>query len=379
MLLIHYGELYLKTGHRSWLESLLVENCKDALARAGIDAVVRKQRHRLTCTTEHEEEALAVLEMIPGIQNIFTAQETQPTPQALFLTAQELFKELPEQRISFVIKRSDKSFPLTSQQIKEELGGMLTDIGKQVDYRTPELTVFIEITHKNAFVSGKKTAGIGGLPIGASGKVLSLFSGGIDSPVASFLLMKRGCRVDFIHYYAQSSADEVKCSKIMPLIKTLNTFQGPSKLFLVPTAYYELFTEGKKKSDIDVVLFRNFMIRVAERLRRGKYQALVMGDSIGQVLSQTIKNIKAASDGARLPIFRPLLTYNKEEIITLAKIIGAHDESIKPYKDCCSLIATKQNTAATVADIKESSEQSQLDEVIQKTLQEIVIIEVGSE
>jgi thiamine biosynthesis protein ThiI len=219
---------------------------------------------------------------------------------------------------------------------------------------------------------------MGGLPVGVTGRVLTLLSGGIDSPVAAYLIARRGCSVDFIHFTAdQPQQNQAEGNKVSQIVQELSRITMRSRLYLVPSSYFQVAILGRQMKN-ELIIFRRFMTRVAERLARKRdAQALVVGDSLGQVASQTLENIVTNSQAGELPILRPLLTYDKEEIVELAKRIDTYHISLKPYKDCCSILVS--NPRAKSNHVLISREERALlpeyEDLIDRTLKDAVCLE----
>ncbi len=257
-----------------------------------------------------------------------------------------MIKKLKYTEINLKTSRSDKSFKLTSVELNSKIGEEINKLKLKVNFSSDE-KIFIEITKEKSFIYSEKIEGLKGLPVGSSGKVLCLFSGGIDSCVAAYLAMKRGCRVDFVHFHALKSNKDVEKSKVKRIINTLNEYQGNCKLHLIPYFNYQL--SFNVESSFDVVVFKNFMLKLSERIKG--YKALIVGDSIGQVASQTLDNINSSRFGVVKSVLSPLITYDKQEIISLARKINTYEDSIEKYKDCCSIIARKPNTHVKISEI----------------------------
>jgi thiamine biosynthesis protein ThiI len=208
--------------------------------------------------------------------------------------------------------------------------------------------------------------------VGTSGKILCLLSGGIDSPVATFLMMKRGCTVDFLHFHTFRTNSDVLKTKINRLVDILNNYQDESKLYLIPYSGYEIFSQNKLWEKYDLIAFKYYMIKLAEKFALEKYyDAIITGDNLGQVASQTIENLKISSVDLKIPLFRPLITYDKQEIIDLAKKIGTYEMSIEKYKDCCSILSKNPSTRTSQEKFTEIMKNFDLDFLIEKSLKEI--------
>jgi thiamine biosynthesis protein ThiI len=287
---------------------------------------------------------------------------------------------VPNKTFAIRTKRADKAISLTSMQLDSRFGQMIRDKTnwKTVNLRAPDFTFEVEIRGEASFVFADRSRGASGLPVGTSGRVLTLLSGGIDSPVAAYLIARRGCRVDFIHFTASSiSEEEARQDKIFRLAQQLSKYTVGSRLFLVPYTFFD-FALLREKVEYDLVLFRRFMARVAEKLaRRLRAQALVTGDNLSQVASQTLSNLVATSPATMMPILRPVLSHDKVEIIALAQQIGTYELSIEPYKDCCALITKHPRTASKHYELAEIEKRifPDYDKLIDQTLDEAVCLE----
>ncbi|MCH8945839.1 MAG: tRNA 4-thiouridine(8) synthase ThiI [Nanoarchaeota archaeon] len=380
--LIHHAEIGLKKGNFAFFEKKLIENIKKSAYREGvkIKEIIRHEKRILANFDATEKKISDFLRNVFGIKYFSFVHEVDRDLKKLEKEVENKLKKFKKnkiQKIAFQTKRSDKGFSLNSLEINKKLGEISNKIGLKVDYKNFEKKIFIEITLKKIYVYVKKINGLGGLPVGTSGRVLVLFSGGIDSPVASWLMMKRGCRADFLHFHAFRNNKQAFNSKINNLVKKLKVFQGASRLYLVPYSTYSIFTQGEIQEKYDLVLFKHFMLKFAERLaKENHYDAIVLGDNLGQVASQTIENIKASSLGLNAVIFRPLLTYDKQEIIDLSKKIGTYEMSIKKYKDCCSIISRKPSTKTKLKAFENVLEKININMIVEKSLKELEGFEV---
>lgn len=370
VVLIHYGELSLKGKNRDLFEIRLKDNIE-----AACGGRVRRFRGRFVL----EGGSTKALSKIFGI-SWYT--EAYLAPKDLHLIKKAVINELSSKlqdnpSFGVYVKRSDKGFPIGSVQVAEEIGREIVNVyGLKVNLKNPELRVFIEIANE-VYVFFDKKQGLKGLPVGVSGSVLSLLSGGIDSPVASYLMMKRGCEVNYLHFHVFSQNEYVKNTKMSRIINGLASYQPSSKLFLAP---YYLF-ETRMLHDIDtggheLVLFRRYMVKVAERLSREYgFKALVTGDSLGQVASQTIDNISLVSSSVRVHLFQPLISYDKQEIVDLSKEIGTYSESIESYKDCCSIVSANPRTRGNKARLYDLERRFDIESLVDETLDLITIYE----
>lgn len=369
--LIHYGELSLKGRNRSLFENKLKENIERETGGR-----VTKYRGRFVL----EGGSTSGLRHIFGISwyadAVKAEKDVDGIKRAVFREIERHIKN--KATFGVFIKRADKSFPLSSMKFESILGEEISNQYKlKVDLKNPDLSVYVEIADE-AYVYFNKYEGLRGLPIDVSGNVLSLLSGGIDSPVASYLMMKRGCRVNFIHFHVFSNNDRVLNTKMKTVLDTLDKYQRNSRIFLVP--YYEFEMEILKASNTrghELILFRRFMVKVAERIAlQNGFKALVTGDSLGQVASQTMENISQITSSITIPIFQPLIAYDKQEIIDLAKDISTYECSIEKYKDCCSIVSSNPRTKANSRQVIDFEKKMRIDEVVNKTMEIVSVIEL---
>lgn len=243
---------------------------------------------------------------------------------------------------SFAVRcrRSDKRFPLTSAEVERRLGAAIVRAtGWGVQLTCPDVTIHVVIQSDGCYLLGRTTQGRGGLPVGTSGRVAVLLSGGIDSPVAAYLTMKRGVRALFVHFHSAPFTDQGAVRKVRELVALLGRFQGPSRLAVVPFAPFQEAVAAGCPARLRVVLYRRMMLRVAARLaRRWRCQALVSGESLNQVASQTLSNLASIDRVAHLPVLRPLVGFDKEEIVRLAEAVGTYETSLVPFPDSCSYL-----------------------------------------
>lgn len=266
-------------------------------------------------------------------------------------------------------RRSDKGYPLTSRELAVRLGAAVhEETGMKVDLTRPDVVIRVDVTRSNAFVYSNKTPGPGGLPVGTAGRVVHLFSGGIDSPVAAWLLMKRGCVPVYLHFYLAPTARNALESKVTKQVKALSAYGGKSTLVLVPFAEYQLAT-ADAPGDLEPSLFRRFMRMTAEALAPPFGAAAIStGDSLSQAASQTLWNLASFDHGSTLPILRPLLAYDKDEIISLARRISTYDLSLEEYKDCCAIITRHPRTRVKSALLDDYVRRLKLQDLVQRVL-----------
>jgi len=278
-----------------------------------------------------------------------------------------------------VARRSDRNFRLPSPEISRLVGAAVHHVtGLPGRMQQPDLTVDVLVLQEDVLVFTGKVAVCGGLPFGSSGRLMVLMSGGIDSPVAAWLMMRRGARPEFVHFHEGRSAEEADTGKIQELVRILARYSpAPLKLWLVPVVPYELRAIGNITDSYDMVMFRRFMVLTAARLaRRRNCPALVTGDSLGQVASQTLPNLAAISPDVELPILRPLVGMDKMEITAWSRRVGLFDTSVLPYRDCCSIRSPRPILKARARDLLQFSEHMKLDEAVSEALAAAVNVTV---
>jgi tRNA uracil 4-sulfurtransferase len=377
--LVRYHEIALKGKNRPFFIQGLVRNLRRALADVeGVRTTVVPGRISLDLPDGVEWAfARERLGAVFGVANFSLAQAVDPDLDALKAAAVDALRARRFASFRVTSKRSDKRFPLTSVEIDRELGRAVQDAtGARVDLEQPELTLFVEVLRDRIFYSVEKVPGPGGFPVGTSGRVAALLSGGIDSPVAAYRLMKRGCKVVFVHFHAFPLQDRTTIDKTRALARILTRFQFKSRLLLVPFGPVQQQIVAACPAPLRVVLYRRFMVRIAEALAaRQRARALVTGESLGQVASQTLDNVAVIDEAARGPVLRPLIGMDKEEITREARRIGTFDVSTLPDQDCCQLFVPKSPaTAATADEVRRAEEgldgRSLIDTAIAHTEQE---------
>jgi thiamine biosynthesis protein ThiI len=324
------------------------------------------------------DDAKTALSRVFGIDSVVVASMVGPEMEQIELAISPLLQLCSGRSIRVETKRSDKRFPITSQEVSRLIGAKFVEAGSTVDLKHPDQTIYIDILGDAALISSSKMKGLGGMPVGSSGKVLSLLSGGIDSPVASWLMMKRGCSVDLLHVHSSPRNEDVRGSKIVRLAERIGEY-SPKRLSLTIAPYHEFY---KRAMELDhryeVIVFRRFLLRLSSALaKKTGALGIVMGDSIAQVASQTVENIFATDEAAGMPIFRPLVTYNKQETIDVARRIGTYDMSVEPYKDCCSLVASRSpSTNVPLDKARELERKIGIEEIVEKTLEQAETIDI---
>ena len=346
-LLIRYDEIGLKGRNRRHFENQLVRNIRYAL-RDIKNVQIDKIRGRILGRVDlaEAEKCTSRLTQTPGIASISIGNSIEPDFDKMAELGVSLIHEKLQAQgeLKFCVRtrRSNKVFPFTSKEVDFEVGSRIMETlssnGLSVDINGAEFILEIEIGPQETIVFDNRVSGLSGLPVGSSGQVLSLLSGGIDSPVSTFKLINRGCRVHSIFFDNRTFLGRGGYDKVIRLAHTLNRFQGGGKLYVVPFQDIQVAIRDHCTDSNRVVLYRRMMYRIAHALAELKNcQGLVTGESVGQVASQTLKNLMAVSCVVPMSVLRPLIGMNKQEIITQAKKIGTYDISIEPQPDCCSV------------------------------------------
>jgi thiamine biosynthesis protein ThiI len=374
VVLAHYHEINLKKNNRGWFEERLFRHV-ELLLRGLPHNGVKRFFGRLIIALSPDSPLAEIerrLRWVSGIANFSFAWETPADLEAIRLALGRLLQARHFASFKIDTRRGTKDFPLNSQQLNEDLGGFVRELsGAGVSLDHPELTCFVEIVGRRAFLYFSKIAGGGGLPPHTGGKVLCLLSGGIDSPVAAFRMLRRGCQVQFVHYHSFPHTTLESQDKVRRIVGILARYQLEGRLHLVPFADVQREIVAYTPPPLRVILYRRFMVRIAEALARTEgAAALVTGDSLGQVASQTLENLRVVSAAAaELPIFRPLVGDDKEDVIRVARTIETYEISILPDQDCCTLFVPKHpETGANLAQVARAESMLQLDRLIAAAL-----------
>lgn len=395
--LIHYSEIGLKGKNRPFFENKLRDNIKTALSeflkeggserarrrftRSGnrlserrkgenffkklspseLEPRIRKLpgRFLLEAKSENEGYVASRLKKIFGIANFSQIEETVlEKKDDLGKLGEKIVESLKKRKFkTFKVEasRSDKSFLLNSQELNEKLGEMiLSKMNKKVNLHNPDVRVFIEVVSGKAFYYFEKIAGSGGLPTGTSGKLVSLISGGIDSPVASWFMQKRGAKIVFVHFHSYPFTSEISQEVVRDLVKVLSEWQLGAKLYFVPLGEIQKEIVKEVPGKLRLIFYRRWMAKISELIaEKENARGVVSGESLGQVASQTMENLEVIGEAVSLPWYRPLIGFDKEEIIRKAREIGTYEISIQPFEDCCSfLVGSNPETRARLGEVK---------------------------
>ena len=357
--LIRYHEIALKKGNRPYFTELLKRNLLAAVRDLGVKEI-RSLPARLLVTFKSEIDTQIAIQRIRTVFGVANFSPVERTARDIEVLRTRILKSLNGIHFaSFRVdtQRGDKTFSLTSPEINRQLGAAVKEkSGARVDLSHPEFTVTVEILPQDAFFGFDKIPGAGGLPVGASGRVVSLISGGIDSPVAAYRMMQRGCRLIFVHFHSTPYLDKTSQEKVRQLVTALTRHQFLSRLYLVPFGEIQRQIVAAVSRPLRVVLYRRMMLRIAEGIgRKERAKALVTGESLAQVASQTLDNMSVIQQAASLLILRPLVGMDKQEIIDQARRIGTFEISSIPDQDCCQLFVPKHPaTKATPREVEEA-------------------------
>lgn len=376
ILLIHYSEIGTKGRNRGYFERRLRDDVRRRLHPADVtDVKLDNSRLVAPLASGHDKNRIDnELKQVFGIAWHAYGRQYERDEQTVAAACVEAARAATDAATFKVyVKRVDKAYPLSSEALCRNLGkAVIEATGLKVKMEDHDLGLRVEILPDKALVFTERTTGQRGMPLGSSGRMLCLFSGGIDSPVAAWSMMRRGAQVDLLHFHPYPTNEEVIGTKITQQYEVLKTFNPKSVLYLVPHHHYQAVAALKVPISYETVLFRRFMLRAAaEFALKRNILALVTGDALGQVASQTLENMAAAQAGLELPVFQPLISQDKDDIVKTSQKIGTFDLSNLPYKDCCSLMSKKPKTNVAVAKARELEAALNLSSLIPPTLADI--------
>ncbi len=377
-ILIAYGEMFLKSeGVKKLFQKRLINNLRFFLKKGNIDFKLNSFRERIFIETEQTKRASSIIKKVFGIAWLaesFCFSKTTLKEFSCFINKNypDWIKKGKTFAIRLKLERN-----LLKESREKIIDRIAEGINRKVNLGKPKREIFIEIRKNGWFLYFRKIKGAGGLPIGSGGKVLSLISGGIDSPAAVFLTAKRGAESVWIHFHSFPLVSNVSIEKVKELAKIFLKYQPRLKIYFVPFQKAQIKIKTNTPAKYRILLYRRLMLRIAEKIakKEGCY-ALVTGESLGQVSSQTLPNIKIIEEGLKIPILRPLIGQDKEEIIKLAKKIGTFQISVKPQEDCCTLFVPKHQTAeGRIETIKELERGLDGAKIIREIIKEIKVEE----
>ena len=377
-IIVHYQEIALKGRNRPWFLGRLVRNLRAVLSDLDVKAV-RGLMGRIEVVlgpTANPELIGQRIKKTFGVANFSYAGRATLNVDAI---AEAILGDLGErtcESFRLTVRRADKRFPLTSPEVEREIGGRIKLArGWAVDLVNPELTIRVELLSDEAFYAFSKESGPGGLPVGTGGRVVCLLSGGIDSPVAAHRMMKRGCTVTLVHFHSYPILSRASQDKARELAQLLTQWQLHSRLVLVAFGEIQQHVLLAVQGPMRVVIYRRLMLRIAERIAlQRKALAMVTGDVLGQVASQTLENLSVVGSVATLPLLRPLVGMDKEEITAQAIALGTYPISIIPDQDCCTLFTPRNPvTRARLANIEAAEAALPVDDLVARAVQEVLV------
>ena len=385
IVLLKYGEIALKGLNKPVFEQKLLSNISRVLEPVGKFSIRKSQSMIYVEPLEENidmDEAIERMSKVFGIVNICPAVSCEKDMESIEKTTIECLNEMDVEGKTFKVeaKREDKQFPMNSPQLCQHMGGcILKNVkGLKVDVHNPDILVQIEI-RKKAYIFTQKVSGAGGMPVGTNGKAALLLSGGIDSPVAGWMIAKRGVAIDAVHFHSHPYTSDRAKEKVIELAKILSVYTGKIHLHVVPFTDIQLAIIDKCPKNYLTLIMRRIMMQIAERIaKQHRCNALITGESIGQVASQTMESLAVTDNAVDMPVFRPCIGMDKEEIITISKKIDSYETSILPYEDCCTIFVPKHpKTRPVLEDIIEAEKAlDNLEEMIEAALEgdEVIVI-----
>ncbi|MGE4283821.1 MAG: tRNA uracil 4-sulfurtransferase ThiI [Clostridia bacterium] len=388
LVLVKYGEIILKGLNRPLFEERLIKNIKNSLRGLGKIKVSKAQATTYIEPLSDDVNIAKIIERLKKVFGIVSISRVAKVDKDLELIKKKSIEYLQpalSQIKTFKVetKRADKKFQLKSPEISREVGGYILSQFSHlsVDVHNPDIVVNVEIRDTSAYVYTEKTPGIGGMPVGSNGKASLLLSGGIDSPVAGWMIAKRGVELEAVHFFSSPYTSERAKDKVIELAKILALYCGKIKLHIVPFTDIQLEIHEKCPEEQMTLIMRRFMMMIAEKIAvKSGSNALITGESLGQVASQTIQSLGVTNAAVDLPVFRPLIGMDKEEIISIARRIDTFETSILPYEDCCTVFVPKHPKTKPVLDkIIESETHLDVEAMVDKAVNETEVMEIIGE
>lgn len=383
VVIIRIGEIYLKGKNRCFFENTLIRNIKEKLE--GVDCKLFFGRNRYVVSDyaqADEAKIVALLKTVFGINSLSCGYRANSDYGAILELAKIIVPKSGSFRVS--ANRADKTFPLDSMQLSRELGGDLLDAcdGLSVDLHKPDFTVYVDIRENGyTYVFGDKTAGAGGMPVGTAGRGLLLLSGGIDSPVAGYMMAKRGLTLSALHFHSYPYTSENAQEKVKELAKIMQNYCGKINLIFAPFTKIQETIHKCCDDNYLITIMRRFMMTIAERVaKKFSCDCIINGESLGQVASQTVQSITVTNAMIKeLPVMRPLIGMDKQEILEISNKIGTYETSILPYEDCCTVFLPKNPVTKPQIErcIAEEKKIENYDELIEEVLNNLEIIDIN--
>ncbi len=387
--LIKYAEIAIKGKNRHLFEDALVSQMVHALEPVEGEFRVRKEQGRIYVETQGDydyDEAVEALQHVFGIVGICPVVIVED--EGFDALAKEVVsyidKVYPDKNMSFKVdaRRARKNYPMDSMEINAELGGRILDAYPQmkVDVHNPDIKIHVEIRNQINIYS-QEIAGPGGMPVGTNGKAMLLLSGGIDSPVAGYMIAKRGVKIDATYFHAPPYTSERAKQKVVDLAKLVSKYAGPIDLHIVNFTDIQLYIYEKCPHDELTIIMRRYMMKIAEHFaKERKCLGLITGESIGQVASQTMQSLAATNEVCTLPVYRPLIGMDKQEIVTISEKIDTYETSIQPFEDCCTIFVAKHPVTKPNINVIKHSEtklEEKIDELMKTAIETTEVMHIG--
>ncbi len=385
VILLRFGELYLKGHNRNIFENTLIQNIKNSLTGETFSFSKTFGRYVISDYDEkRQDEIVSKLKKVFGLYSLSIAEEVDAQLETIKQVVSNI--KIGKQSFKVFVKRADKTFPLSSMELARELGGVVLDNNNEstVDLYNPQREIYVDIrlNHK-AYIFDEIIKCQGGLPLGTSGKGLLLLSGGIDSPVAGYLMAKRGMTLEALHFHSYPYTSEQARDKVIELARLLCEYVGEIKLHIVSFARVQEEIHKRCKSEFMITIMRRIMMRVAERLcKANNLGAIITGESLGQVASQTMQSMTVTGNVVKeLPVFRPCIAMDKEDIIAVSKDIDTYETSILPYEDCCTVFLPKNPVIKpTIKQAEQEESYLNIDSLVEECInrEEVITIRKDS-
>lgn len=386
LILVKNGELALKGLNRSTFEDILIKNMRRRLRAVGEFEYKKSQSTIMVIPKDEDidfDEAVDIISRVFGIAAFSVAGTAEKDIEKIKQSAAEFLEEDLTNARTFKVcaKRSDKKFPFKSPEICREVGGYLLSRypNLKVDVHNPEVTVTVEVRDTSVFIHGNQKKGAGGMPVGTSGKAALMLSGGIDSPVAGYMMSKRGLILDAIHFAAPPYTSKRAEMKVRKLATLVSRYSGKIKFMIVPFTEIQECIKDNCPEELFTVIMRRLMMKVALGLcEKDECKALITGESLGQVASQTLDAIRCTDAASPLPVFRPLIGMDKLEIIDIARKIGTFETSLEPYEDCCTVFTPRHPMTRPTLEVIEKAESGyDFEPLIKRAIEETTIEIIG--
>lgn len=385
LLSVSFGELFLKGKNRNKFFKTAIDNIKRNIEKIGYDNMyLESSKLYIEADKKNFESLIKEIKKVFGIIYISEIKRCDKNIESINTALKEILDDMDLKNKTFkvITNRVDKSFDIKSPVFSQMMGGYILKNYAQknnlkVDVHNPDFKVYIDIK-KYAYVYANRHEGIGGLPLGSSGNGLLLLSGGIDSPVAGFMMAKRGMRIDCLHFHSYPFTSKRALQKAIDLGKILSQYTGKMRIYSVNMAeIYKSINKNCRRNQT-TILSRRFMMRIAEKIsEKNNYHALITGESLGQVASQTVESMTVIEDATKLPIFKPLIALDKTEIIDRALFIGSYEKSIEPFDDCCSIFAPSNPiTKPKLKYIEESESKLEIEELENNAIENMEIFDI---